>query len=256
MNPIFIPSKGRAKETHLLKQLNQNNIEFYYFIEPKEIENYIDFLPMKNIINIKQNDMGIAYVRNFILKHAQENKIKRYWTLDDDINNFYNRENTKMIKNDIMVLGEAENQFEKNDYGIYGLEYQQFAWSASKDRVENSYMDCCVCIDSEKAQEKNIIYRDRLNLKEDRDFAMQFIKAGYNNARSTLFAFSCPKNGSNEGGLSPEYRTGNGEKEERAVERMIEEWGGDVCKKIVKKDGRIDVKIYWKKINDKQGRLF
>ena len=56
--------------------------------------------------------------------------------------------------------------------------------------------------------------------------------------------------------MSPEYRTGNGEKEERAVERMIEEWGGDVCKKIVKKDGRIDVKIYWKKINDKQGRLF
>ena len=71
MNPIFIPSKGRAKETHLLKQLNQNNIEFYYFIEPKEIENYIDILSMKNIINIKQNDSGIAYVRNFILKHAQ-----------------------------------------------------------------------------------------------------------------------------------------------------------------------------------------
>ena len=102
--------------------------------------------------------MGITYVRNFILEFAQKNKIRRYWALDDDLNNFYHREEKKMIKNDIMVLEKTEEQFDGEGYGIYGLEYQQFAWAASKDRVENSYVDCCVCIDSEKAKEKQIMY--------------------------------------------------------------------------------------------------
>lgn len=254
MNPILIPSKDRAKKNYLLEQLQKNNLEFYYFIEPQEIKKYTDVISIKNIINIKENDMGIAYVRNFILKYAQKNKIKRYWTLDDDLNNFYHREEKKMIKNDISVLSKVEKQFANKNYGIYALEYQQFAWSASKDRVENSYMDCCVCIDSEKAEKKQIIYDNSVSLKEDRDFGMQFVKQGYNNARSTLFAFSCPKNGSNKGGLSKVYAEGN--EEEKMVEKMIDKWGVDICKKIIKKDGRVDVKIFWKKINNKQETLF
>ena len=114
MNPILIPSKDRAKKNYLLEQLQKNNLEFYYFIEPQEIKKYTDVISIKNIINIKENDMGIAYVRNFILKYAQKNKIKRYWTLDDDLNNFYHREEKKMIKNDISVLSKVEKQFANN----------------------------------------------------------------------------------------------------------------------------------------------
>tara|TARA_R110002020_G_scaffold357467_3_gene569828 strand:- start:1986 stop:2756 length:771 start_codon:yes stop_codon:yes gene_type:complete len=256
MNIVLIPSKSRAKKTFLINQLVENNLKFYYFVEPSELTEYYKILPKKNVINILKNNQGIGYVRNFILNYAQTNNIKKYWTLDDDLTNFYHREEKKMVKNDINVLKKVEKQFKDSDYGIYGLEYQQFAWSANKEKVENSYMDCCVCIDAEKAYKKNIKYRPRLNLKEDRDFAMQFIKNGYNNARSTLYAFSCPKNGSNEGGLSKEYKENNGEKEKRAVERMIEEWGVDICRKIIKKDGRVDVKIFWKKINQKQQNLF
>ena len=242
MNTIFIPSKNRPKKTFLLEQLEKNNLKFYYFIEPQDIKKYLGVVSIKNIISIKKNDMGIAYVRNFILEYAQKNKIKKYWTLDDDINNFYYRENKKMIKEGIMVLEKVEKQFKNEKYGIFALEYQQFAWSANKDKVENSYMDCCVCIDSEKAKEKSIIYDNDVVLKEDRDFAMQFIKNGFNNARSTLFAFSCPKNGSNEGGLSEVYAIQG--KEKAMVDKMVSKWGGDICKKIIKKDGRVDVKIF------------
>ena len=254
MNILLIPSKGRAKNNYLLEQLQKNNLEYLYFIEPQEIEKYCEIIKSNKIINIEKNDMGIAYVRNYILEYAQKNKIRRYWTLDDDLNNFYHREEKRMIKNDISVLNKVEKQFEKENYGIYGLEYQQFAWSASKDRVENSYMDCCVCIDSEKAKKSNIVYDNKVSLKEDRDFAMQFIKQGYKNARSTVYAFSCPKNGTNEGGLSEVYSQGG--KEEKMVDMMIKKWGVDICRKIIKKDGRVDLKIFWKKINNKQGRLF
>tara|TARA_R110000787_G_scaffold54657_1_gene126942 strand:- start:1016 stop:1789 length:774 start_codon:yes stop_codon:yes gene_type:complete len=257
MNILLIPSKERAEKNYLYNQIQENNVEYKIFVEPQDYNKYIEIHDQKNIVIIEQNNMGIAYVRNSILSWAVSNNIKRYWTLDDDIGSFYHREGTKMIKDNINVLEKAEKQFIENDFGIYALEYQQFAWSAGeREFSKNSYMDCCVCIDVEKAKKSNIKYRTKFALKEDRDFAMQFIKNGYETARSTLYAFSCPKNGSNKGGLYEVYSYNDREKETAAVKRLIEEWGDHCVKLIEKKDGRIDAKIFWKKINDKQERLF
>lgn len=255
MNTIFIASKGRAKESRLIEQINEYNLDYKFFVEPQEYLDYLEIIPEKNLIDIKDTDRGIAFVRQFMLCYAIKNKIDRYWLLDDDITNFFYREKTKMIKSSILVLGEVEKQFIDDDYGIYALEYQQFAWSAKKDRVENSYMDTCVNVNAKKAQEKNINYRP-LAFKSDRDFGMQYIYHGYKIARSTLYAFSCPKNGSNKGGLFDEYNYKDGIKEKEAVYQLLEYWGSNVVKPIVKPDGRNDAKIYWKKIASKQEELF
>lgn len=255
MNPIFIASKNRAKRNYLLEQLEKNNLEFYYFIEPQEIEKYIGIISMKNIISIKENDMGIAFVRQFMLDYAIKNKINRYWLLDDDITGFYFRVENKMIKKNILILKKVEEQFSQQDYGVFALEYRQFAWSANKDIIENSYMDTCVNVDAKKAKEKGIKYRP-LTFKSDRDFGMQFIYHNCKIARTTLYAFSCPQNGSNKGGLYDEYNYKQGIKEKQAVEQLLEYWGSEIVKPIIKKDGRNDAKIYWKKINNKQETLF
>jgi hypothetical protein len=102
---------------------------------------------------------------------------------------------------------------------------------------------------------KNIYYREQVSGKEDRDFAMQVIKQGLKTGRTTLYAFSAPPNGSNGGGLKEIFYDVNG-KELNSCKKMVELWGDEICQHIVKKDGRNDLKINWKKINSKQISLF
>ena len=97
-------------------------------------------------------------------------------------------------------------------------------------------------------------YRPYLEGKEDRDFAMQVIKHGEKTARTTIYAFTAPANGSNAGGLKETfYDLG---KEKTCVGRMVEIWGQNICVPITKDNGRNDVKILWNKINDTQIQMF
>ena len=118
--------------------------------------------------------------------------------------------------------------------------------------VLNSFCDSCVFVDNTKLN--GLRYREYLEGKEDRDFAMQVIKLGQKTARSTLYAFNAPTNGSNAGGLKEIfYDLG---KEKICVERMIETWGENICVPIIKKSGRNDIKIMWNNINSNQITLF
>jgi hypothetical protein len=251
MKPIFIPTKGRfnnCKTAELLGSISN----MWLVVEPQELEkykaNYSDF----NYIELPENDKGITYVRNFILNFSNKMGYDWFWMLDDDISGIFRREGTKLIR-DNNALYTAENLI-GNNTGQISLEYRQFAWSATKEFVLNSYNDVCVCINVQVAKKNDIKYREYLTLKEDRDFTMQIIKAGYDVKRTTLSAFTAPKNGSNEGGLKCVYDTSGRELE--ASKRMVEIWGENICRLKTKPDGRKDVKIMWKEINSNQQSLF
>ena len=242
MKPIFIPTKSRydnCKTAELFGCLSN----LYLVVEPQEEMHYI-ILP--------KNNMGLAYARNYILQYAKKMGYDWFWMLDDDISAIYKREGTKLIK-DINALYIAEELI-SNDTGQIALEYKQFAWSANKDYVVNSYADVCVCINVLCAISNKITFRDEVCLKLDRDFTMQIINLGYKVKRTTLSAFNAPKNGSNKGGLKYLYDQKN--KELNDSKKMIELWGDDICRLNIKKDGRPDVKIIWKNINKKQLNLF
>lgn len=252
MKPVLIPTKGRYNKCKTI-ELFKNNSNVFLVVEPKEINKYKLNYQYCNFITLPENDQGIAYVRNFCLQYAYKMGWEWFWMLDDDISAFYKRENKKMIKSNCIELENAEKIIDNNTAQI-SLEYNQFSWCANNDIIKNSYNDVCVCINVNKIIDKNITYRKYVSLKEDRDFTMQIIKSGYDVKRSTLSAFAAPKNGSNDGGLKNIYDT-NGV-ELMASQRMVELWGDDICRLNIKKDGRPDVKIFWKNINNKQQKLF
>jgi hypothetical protein len=134
----------------------------------------------------------------------------------------------------------AERTAAMPDVAQVALEYQQFAWSATKD-ARNSYCDVAVAIHAKRTG--RLRYRE-ITPKEDRDFTLQVLASGWGTARFSRLAFSCPKNGSNDGGLAPLYATGG--YEEAASRRMVELWGDEVCTFHRKPDGRPDVKINWR----------
>lgn len=255
MTTIFIPSKNRVKNCKTILLAAETGAEITIVLEPQDkIDYHSKFMLNDNIkyLQLPENNQGITYVRNFIKKYTEDNNIYQYWQLDDDISALSYREGTKLIKSDFLVLEKAEKDFKDNSVALGALEYGQFAWCATKQMVYNSFCDVAVFVDNTKTFGSR--YRSYVEGKEDRDFAMQVIKSGCKTARHTVYAFNAPKNGSNAGGLKEIFYDAG--KEEQCANRMVETWGEDICQRIVKQDGRPDVKIHWDRINSKQPSLF
>ena len=252
MENIFVPTKNRLNNASFLDFAVINNVIINVVIE---IEDYVPYklkYPDFHYIILPESNKGITYVRNYIKNYTLQNGILNYWQIDDDITSFYYRAGTKLIKTGFDALKQSQAIFIKNNIKLGALEYRQFAWSATKELIKNTFCDSCVWVDNNALTAIN--YRDYVEGKEDRDFAMQVIKLGLKTARCTLYAFSCPPNGSNKGGLKEIfYDLG---KEQVCVQRMIELWGNNICRPIEKDNGRLDVKILWDKINDNQLTLF
>lgn len=249
---IFVPTKNRVDNSPLLKYAHDNQDEINVVVEPQDLLIYKNKYPNFNYIVLPINDGGITFVRNFIKQYTEDNNIHNYWQLDDDISGLFYRDGTRLIRSNLDCLKQAQSQFEQNKISLGALEYRQFAWSATKEIIINSFCDSCVYVNNLLLN--GLRYRQYVEGKEDRDFAMQVIKLGNKTARTTLFAFSAPANGSNSGGLKEIfYDLG---KEKICVDRMVELWGGNICLPIIKENGRQDVKIFWDKINSKQINLF
>jgi hypothetical protein len=249
---IFIPTKNRLNNAALLKFAAENNQEINVVVEPQDYDAYKIKYPNFNYLVLPINNGGITYVRNFIKQYTENNSIDYYWQLDDDLTGLFYREGTKLVRTDFNALQEAQLQFKNNNIALGSLEYRQFAWSANKEIILNSFCDSCVFVDNTKL--KGLRYREYVEGKEDRDFAMQVIKCNMQTGRTTLFAFSAPANGSNAGGLKEIfYDLG---KEKICVNRMVELWGENICVPITKENGRNDIKIMWNNINTNQITLF
>lgn len=245
--PILIPSKGRPScpTAKLLEEGGRS--EFRIIVEPQDAEAYAKAWGERLIILPKSNQ-GIAYVRQFALE-LECDKIESdgwYWMLDDDIQGFYEVGGGRVEKTDAdTCLTEAEGIILRHnatgDLAIAALEYQQFAWGAKRSVIENGYCDVAVAINKELGW--MFEYDQRLRMKEDRDFALSVIAAGFRTLRTTRYAFGAPKNGSNAGGLAEEYAEAG--KELADVQLMVSKWGKEVCEHIVKPDGRHDCRIDW-----------
>ena len=252
MENIFIPSKNRLHNSPIIKFAQQNNYPVKIVVEPQDYAAYKNEFTNLEILVLPRNNMGITYVRNYIKHYSEQNGLHNYWQLDDDITGLFNRDGTKLIRAGFEILESAKQLFIKNNIALGGLEYRQFAWSATKPIVENSFCDSCVFVDNTKLF--GMRYREYLEGKEDRDFAMQVIKNGHKTGRTTLQAFSAPANGSNAGGLKEIFYDAG--KEIQCVQRMIETWGNNICVPITKENKRQDVKIMWNEINNNQISLF
>ncbi len=213
-------------------------------VEPQDQERYRVRFPSSDVLVLQGNDQGLPFVRNFILDHARSIGCDWFWMIDDDVTWFSEVQGNKCVKaKSGQVLGMASDLIQRSSsVAQVALEYQQFAWSAGGRVTENGYCDVVVAINAKRT--KTIRYRDSVALKEDRDFTLQVLASGWNTNRLTRFAFACPKNGSNRGGLSPLYAI-NG-REEQASREMVKLWGSEVCQFNRKSDGRPDVKINWK----------
>lgn len=237
--PIYVPSKGRAGAAKLLEKAEGLTV----FVEPQDKDVYDHHYMHKHDIRVlPEDDKGLANTRELIKTFAEKSKNRWYWIIDDDITNFYLVKNGKKFVCDIWrALEEAQKAIMQcPNVGIAALEYQQFAWANKKGFTVNSYCDCVVAINVKRAKD---CHYNPLHFKEDRDFVLQILHAGFGSIRVANACFAAPKVGSNKGGLYSEYQAG---KDLEGAKQLKKDWPHFV--KIQKKtNGRWDAKINWSK---------
>lgn len=250
---LFIPSRGRAGVGPLLAQLKSCNTWANVVVEPQELSAYqAEYGQCFDYIVLPEGGRGITYVRNFIKQLTEQRGLAYYWQLDDDISAIYERTGQKLQRIGFIALGHAAKLFQSEGIALGALEYRQFAWSATKQFILNSFCDVCVYVDNTLTN--GMRYDSSVEGKEDRDFAMQVIKSGMKTARLTDYAFSAPPNGSNAGGLKDIFYDAG--REQACAEAMVAKWGANICNLYTKPNGRRDVKINWNNIASKQIFLF
>jgi hypothetical protein len=243
--PVFIATRGRAGKSPTIPLLLADGLSPVLFVEPQEAAAYTDAYPQAQQIVLPLRDQGLAFARQAELAIARTLREEWVWLLDDDIGHFYTVLQGKCTKiaPSACLLGAQALFAALPNVAQASLEYQQYAWSAKRPLVYDSYCDVAVCLHMGRTRTVN--FRTELPLKGDRDFTLQLLSQGYHVVRVTRYAFEAPQNGSNAGGLHDTYAiTG---RELAACRMMAERWPG-ICEPIVKPSGRHDLKIHWKKL--------
>jgi len=88
--PICIPSKGRADCQKTGKALDQLGVEYKFFVEETEYDEYCNHVGEDKVIRLPFHDLGQGSIpaRNFIWEWAKERGSQRHWTVDDNITSF------------------------------------------------------------------------------------------------------------------------------------------------------------------------
>jgi hypothetical protein len=232
----YIPSKGRPA-TLTYKIFEEVGIEVIHFIEPQEIDLY----DVPNKVSIERNNIGISYVRNYMLDYAKLNNHEWVIFCDDDVVAFYKYINGKNVRQSGFMFLDVFEKIKTLNYEVYGFNYNRFIWVADKTySINSATVEQCVILHIPKIKWR---YRGEFDLKEDRDFILQCIKYGKGVLRFNKIGISSPGIGENKGGLNEDYKIN---KDNISATKLILEWHPFALPNY--KGGRFDAKLKLKEL--------
>lgn len=233
-----IPTKGRYK-TKTYKLFEKTGVKVLHFIEPSEIDLY----SVDNKINIKKNNQGISYVRNFMLEYVKKNNYEWVLFCDDDIQGF-GIYNGKTITTDASIWLEIYDKVKNLPFELVGINYAQHAWHEKKSySINKKFVECCVLMNVKK-----IDWKYTKGLKQDRQFCFQTVQNGYGVLKFNHYWLRCPEVGTNKGGLYEDYKN---KKDWDAAERLVKKYYpyAKLIKKKKRLEAKLDLKGYAKSLN-------
>lgn len=190
---------------------------------------------------LPENDQGITYARDWILRQMRRMKYPWFWMMDDDINCFGYAENGKTIRADADILKKAYLQLcGFGDASLYCLELEQFAWSSKEVQRDKIAMQC-VLFNMQHCE--NLDYDLRIKIREDYDLSFQAIFKGKGILKSGKYFYGIADMKSQPGGMEQWYKS---DIEMHETWKLCRKWPGLV--EPLQKEGRIDVKVNWSKI--------
>ena len=110
--------------------MNLRNISHTLVVEPQEYDRYAAVIDQRaKLLVTPHRDEGVVVTRNFIWEYAKSLGVKKYWTMDDNIQGFYRLwRNTKFPFGDGTFLRCMEDFAARyENIPIVGMQYEFFA---------------------------------------------------------------------------------------------------------------------------------
>lgn len=139
--PVYIISKGRAKNCLTARELKAMNVPFRLVVEPQEADEYRAVSDNLLVLPFSNLGQGSIPARNFVWDHSVSKGHKRHWILDDNIEGFHRlnkNEKPKVTSGTIFKCAEDFTDRYEN-VGISGFNYYSFC--KTTDRVPPYYLN-------------------------------------------------------------------------------------------------------------------
>ena len=189
--PIFIISKGRHEKRLTSDWLNNNKIKHYLVVEDDEYDiydqqvknlDYVELIGFDRKENTEEGDGGGIPARNFVDYYArEEDKVDKYWLLDDNIRNFVRFHNNTHIqfKNTSVFFRMLEDYADRyNNLYLSGIQYKCFVPAIDRRKqisVLNTRIYSCMLISVKlKKILDGVLWRGVYN--EDTDLSLRVLK--------------------------------------------------------------------------------
>ncbi len=175
--PIYVISKGRAKNCLTARELKKMGIPFRLVIEPQELKDYGEVT--SDILILPFSDLGEGSIpaRNWVWEHALKEGHARHWILDDNIEGFHRlNRNQKPKVNDGQIFDWAEEFVDRySNVALAGFNYYSFCKTTDKlpPYYLNTRIYSCILV------KNDIPFRWRGRYNEDTDLSLRVLKDGW-----------------------------------------------------------------------------
>lgn len=178
--PICIPSKGRADCQKTGKALDRLGLDYKFFVESDEYDDYVNHLGKDKVVSMPFNNLGQGSVpaRNFIWEWAKEQGYQRHWTVDDNITSFARLHNNRRLcvygGGIFRAMEDFVDRYE--NIAMAGPHHKGFVPDRDPGMTPyllNSRIYSCILLDT------NLPDRWRGRYNEDTDLSLRLLKQGY-----------------------------------------------------------------------------
>lgn len=176
--PIFVPTKGRYEKLYTIAALERIGVPYMAVVEEQEVLYYAAKIDRSKILVLPHRDKGLTVTRNWIWDYAQnELKTPYFWTMDDNIRDFYRLHKNIKYRVDSGAFLRAMEDFTERYENLYisGMQYEMFVPRKRKAPV----FILNTRIYSNMLIKTDIPYRNVTFYNDDTDLCLRILKDGH-----------------------------------------------------------------------------
>lgn len=208
--PVFIPSKGRWESRLTIKALEHIGVSYTVFVEAQEYDNYAAVVDFKHIHVLPHRDQGLVVTRNYIWDYAQSLGTPYFWTIDDNVKNFFRFNNNLKVPmasgTPFYVIEEFIERYQ--NCIIAGMNYFMFASRKTKvsPMTLNTRIYSNMLIKTDACNPQGQPYRNEGFYNDDTDLCLRILKDGNCTALFNAFLIEKAVTMTVKGGMTPHYQ--------------------------------------------------
>ena len=180
--PIFIPSKGRWESRLTMKALDRMGVSYTVVVEPQERDQYVKAIGADRLLVTPHRDKGLTVTRNWIWDYARDLGAPRFWTMDDNLQQFYRLNNNTKIKIQTGSFLCAMEDFTDRyiNVPVSGMHYEQFIQRRVRQPpfMLNRRVYSNMLIQTDFRDPRGKPYRNECFYNDDTDLCLRILKDG------------------------------------------------------------------------------